>query len=67
MYGNVKTHKEEKTLRPIVSQITTPTYRTAKQLDKVIKQYLPQGYMLKSSTEFVDLLEGKSTNGNKTF
>ena len=64
MYGNVKTHKEQKTLRPIVSQITTPTYRTAKQLDSVIKRYLPQGYMLKSSTEFVDLLEGKSTNGN---
>ena len=64
MYGNVKTHKEEKTLRPIVSQITTPTYKTAKQLDNVIKRYLPQGYMLKSSTEFVELLEGKSTSGN---
>ena len=64
MYGNVKTHKEDKKLRPIVSQITSPTYRTAKQLDNLVKRYLPQGYMLKSSTEFVDLLEGKPTNGN---
>ena len=64
MYGNIKTHKDGKTMRPIVSQITTPTYTTAKQLDKVIKKYLPQGYMLKSSSEFIDLLEGKSTTGN---
>ena len=64
MYGNVKTHKESKTIRPIVSQITTPTYTTAKQLDNIIKKYLPQGYMLKSSSEFIDLLEDKPTEGN---
>ena len=43
---------------------TTPTYRPAKQLDKLIKKYLPQGKMLKSSTEFVELLHGKQYSGN---
>ena len=64
IYGNVKTHKPNEKLRPIISQVTTPTYRTAKQLDKLIKKYLPQGKMLKSSTEFVELLHGKNYSGN---
>ena len=64
IYGNVKTHKPGETLRPIISQVTTPTYRTAKQLDKLIKRYLPQGKMLRSSTEFVELLHGKNYTGN---
>ena len=63
IYGNVKTHKEGKTIRPIISQITSPTYRTAKQLDSIIKVYLPQGKMLKSSAEFVDLIHGKNYKG----
>ena len=63
IYGNVKTHKEGEKLRPIISQITTPTYKTAKQLDNIIKVYLPQGKMLKSSAEFVDLIHGKHYKG----
>ena len=63
IYGNVKTHKEGEKLRPIISQITTPTYHTAKQLDNIIKVYLPQGKMLKSSAEFVDLIHGKNYSG----
>ena len=64
IYGNVKTHKEGAKLRPIISQVTTPTYRTAKEIDSIIKQYLPQGKMLKSSTEFVELLSGHEYSGN---
>ena len=64
IYGNVKTHKPGEKLRPIISQVTTPTYQTAKQLDKLIKKYLPQGKMLKSSTEFVELLHGNQYSGN---
>ena len=63
IYGNVKTNKEGEKLRPIISQISTPTYKTAKQLDSIIKDYLPQGKMLKSSTQFVDLIHGKSYRG----
>jgi hypothetical protein len=59
----VKTNKEGEKLRPIISQISTPTYKTAKQLDSIIKDYLPQGKMLKSSTQFVDLIHGKSYRG----
>ena len=64
IYGNVKTHKPDNKVRPIISQMTAPTYKTAKQLNNVIKKYLPPGYMLRSTTEFIDLLEGKSSEGN---
>ena len=64
IYGNVKTHKEGAKLRPIISHVTTPTYRTAKEIDSIIKRYLPQGKMLKSSTEFVELLSGHEYSGN---
>ena len=64
IYGNVKTHKPGSKVRPIISQMTAPTYKTAKQLNNVIKKYLPPGYMLKSTTEFVHLLEGQSSEGN---
>ena len=46
VYGNVKTHKSGENLRPIISQVTTPTYQTAKSIDTLIKRYLPQGRML---------------------
>ena len=64
IYGNVKTHKEGNKLRPIISQFTSPTYEISKQLDSLIKKYLPQGKMLKSSTEFVSLLSSITPQGN---
>ena len=64
IYGNVKTHKEGAALRPIISQVTTPTYHTAKEIDTLIKRYLPQGKMLKSTTEFVEMLGGHQYSGN---
>ena len=33
IYGTVKTHKNGNPLRPIVSQIPTPTYETSKKLN----------------------------------
>ena len=62
-YGNVKTHKVGNKLRLIISQVPTPTYKLAKQLDNIIKPFLPQGYMLKSSTEFVELLQSQPYDG----
>ena len=34
-YGNVKTHKTNNPIRPIVSQVTTPTYKMAKSLNDI--------------------------------
>ena len=60
MYGNVKTHKPGNNLRLITSQIPSPTYKVSKEIDSLIKKYLPQGYMLKSSSDFIDLLQGQT-------
>ena len=40
MYGNVKTHKVNNPLRPIISQVPTPTYNLAKSLNKIITYLL---------------------------
>ena len=64
VYGNVKTHKDGNKLRPIISQFTTPTYEISKKVDSLIKKYLPQGRMLKSSAEFVSLLSDQTSQGN---
>ena len=57
LYGNVKTHKPGNKLRPIISQVTTPTYETAKQLDNIIKPYIPSKYMLNSRDEFINIIQ----------
>ena len=57
LYGNVKTHKPGSKLRPIISQVTTPTYETAKKLDDIIKPYIPSKYMLKSRDEFINIIQ----------
>ena len=46
-YGNVKTHKENNPLRPIISQITTPSYHIAKRLNSLIVPYIPTTYSFK--------------------
>ena len=55
IYGNVKTHKAEYPLRPIISQIKTPTYKLAKKLNDLIRLYIPSDYLLKSTHDFIDL------------
>ena len=44
-------------MRPIISQILTPTYQLANSLNKFIIQYIPNEYFLKSTDEFIDNLE----------
>ena len=41
LYGNVKIHKEGNPLRPIISQVPTPTYEIAKQVNKLVSPYIP--------------------------
>jgi len=56
LYGNVKTHKNNNPLRPIISQIPTVTYPVAKFLNKTLSPYIPCKYYLQSSREFINIL-----------
>ncbi|XP_076037765.1 uncharacterized protein LOC143023137 [Oratosquilla oratoria] len=62
-YGNVKTHKEGKPLRTIISQIPTPIYSLAKRLNQIITPYIPTTHSLKSTDEFVDILRCNKPSG----
>ena len=59
IYGNPKIHKklQDPPLRPIISQVGTVTYDIAKQLNSLIVKYLPNQYSIKSTYEFLKLLE----------
>ena len=63
IYGNVKTHKNGNPLRPIISQIPTPTYHLAKQLNQLLTPYIPSKYRVKSSAEFLQAIRGSSSEG----
>ncbi|XP_076037112.1 uncharacterized protein LOC143022666 [Oratosquilla oratoria] len=56
-YGTVKTHKPDNPLRPIISQMTSPTYSLAKTLNEILTPYIPPGHPLKSAVEFIDILK----------
>ncbi|XP_076033080.1 uncharacterized protein LOC143020534 [Oratosquilla oratoria] len=55
-YGTVKTHKPGNPLRPIIAQVTTPTYHVAKKLNQLLTTYVPTGRSVSSATEFINLL-----------
>ena len=63
LYGTVKVHKNGNPLRPIISQVTTPTYKLAKHLNTIINPYIPNQYMIKSTSDFIDILKIKGNNG----
>ena len=60
IYGTVKTHKNNNPLRPIISQIPTPTYQLAKKINEIILPYLPAKYNLKSTGDFFDLIHSSN-------
>ena len=63
IYGNVKIHKPDNPLRPIISQIPTPTYQLAKQLNSIITPYVPNQFTIKSTDQFIDLVHSSKCNG----
>ena len=63
IYGTVKTHKNGNPLRPIISQIPTPTHQVAKQLNKIISPYIPSKYILKSTDDFLTLIRDSAPEG----
>ncbi|XP_050704115.1 uncharacterized protein LOC126989586 [Eriocheir sinensis] len=62
-YGNVKTHKPGNKLRPIISQIPTPTYNLAKQLCTLLTPYVLSTHNLQASSDFLDILKTSNTRG----
>ena len=60
LYGNIKTHKLGNPIRPIISQVTTPTYQLSKALNSILTPYIPAQYMLKSTDDFIDLLRSQN-------
>jgi len=63
LYGNVKIHKPNNPLRPIISQIPTVTYPVAKYLCKILTPYVPNDFNIASSREFIDnVTSTNSTN-----
>ena len=46
IYGSIKTHKPNNSIRPIIFQIPTPIYNTAKQLNAILTLYLPNTYIV---------------------
>ncbi|XP_050738488.1 uncharacterized protein LOC127009435 [Eriocheir sinensis] len=63
-YGNVKIHKPGNKLRPIISQIPTPTYTIAKRLCATLTPYVPSTYSLTSAADFLDILKSNNAKGN---
>ena len=62
IYGNVKIHKKDNSLRPIISQCPAVTYNVAKEINKIISPYCPSQYSLKSSYDFVDLIHSNGSS-----
>ena len=62
-YGNIKSHKEGCPIRPIISQIPSPTYGLAKRLNSLISPFIPTGHSLKSADEFLEVLSVRTRRG----
>ena len=56
IYVNVKKHKPNNPLRPIISQFPTPIYKLAKELNRLIFPFIPSAYSLKSIDYFISTL-----------
>ena len=63
IYGNIKIHKENNPIRPIISQCPTITYKLAKNINKIISPFMPNKYSIKSSSEFIDILHSSNSSG----
>jgi hypothetical protein len=65
IYGNVKVHKNktDPPLRPIISQVTAPTYQIAKKINEILQPYLPARYSIKSTDELLHIIQTTQPEG----
>jgi len=52
-------------MRPVVAMINTPEYKMSKYLDNFIKPNIPNRYMLKSTSDFLDKINSFSLTGDE--
>ena len=52
-----KVHKGQVPLRPVVSMVDTSEYNLAKYLDQLIKLYISDTYLLRSTDDFIERLK----------
>ena len=57
LYGQAKVHKSNVPLRPVVSMVDTPEYNLAKYLDNMIKPYIPDTHLLRSTEDCLERLK----------
>ena len=57
LYGMANVHKDQVPLRPVVSMVGTREYNLAKYLDQLIKPYIPDTYLLRSTDDFIERLK----------
>ena len=53
---------ENPKLRPIISQVTTPTCNLSKYLKHIISPYMPRKHVLASTYEFLDIIRAAETS-----
>ena len=60
----IKTHKEDRPIRPVINNIQVPSYKLAKHLNKKLKQLiiLPYTYATKNSKEVAQELSNIQIN-----
>ena len=69
LYGLPKVHKNETNppLRPVISMTGTVTHSIAQKLNEIIRQYLNDTYIIKSSTELILKLDSLKVNNISSF
>ena len=60
LYGLCKVHKQDFPLRPVISMIGSAEYELAKYLDQLVKPHIPGQFMVNSTKQFLDGMEGAS-------
>jgi hypothetical protein len=59
----IKTHKKDKPIRPVISNMRAPSYKLAKHLNKKLNQYSYHTYAARNSNEVaLDLKHVRVTN-----
>lgn len=58
LYGLAKIHKNNVPMRPILAAYKTATYKLGKFLIPLIEPFTQNGYTLKNSYDFVDIIQG---------